>query len=193
MVLMLVLLLMSSLNSAAMDKNNIITETERLQIRRFTPDDTGALMAIFADKEVMKFSSVQKTFSFKEISDLINNKIIKDYQIHGFGRYAVTKKADGALIGYAGLSKQKLDTEGEFVDLGYAFTKESWGKGYATETAKAIVKYAQDTLKLPELTSIVSSDNIPSQKVTAKSGFTFSKTFVLAGRLHHIYKINFKQ
>lgn len=176
-----------------MNNNNLIAETQRLQIRRFTTEDIPALMAILADKDVMKFSTCKRPLSGQEIHILLHDKIFKDYQSHGFGRYAVIKKEDGTLIGYAGLSTQNIENEGKCIDLGYAFTKQSWGKGYATETAIALVKYAQEILKLDALIALIRPDNSASQKVAVKSGLTFYKNINFDDQLHHLYKINFKQ
>ncbi len=175
--------------SAAMHIDEV-ARTERLQIRRFSADDIPALATLFTDPEVMKFSTLKRTLSLKEIEDLIHTQILKEYAENGFGRYAVIKKDDGTLIGYAGISKQTILGLGTVVDLGYAFHKSYWRKGYATETAKALVTHAQ-TLNLPELVAVVSQENTASQNVVLKSGLTPWTNLQLNGIAHLVYKITF--
>jgi RimJ/RimL family protein N-acetyltransferase len=167
-----------------------VTHTERLHIRRFTANDIPGLATLFTDPEVMRFSTIRRTLSLKEIEDLIHTKILKEYTENGFGRYAVIKKDDGTLIGYAGISKQNILGLGTVVDLGYAFHKNYWGKGYATETAKALLAHAQN-LNLSELVALVSQENTASQNVVLKSGLTPSGNIQLHGIAHIIYKISF--
>jgi ribosomal-protein-alanine N-acetyltransferase len=55
--------------------------------------------------------------------------------------------------------------------LGYALLKEYWGKGYASESARAGRQYAFEVMKLPQIVAITEMDNIASQKVLLKCGF----------------------
>ena len=190
---MLVFLPLSTCYSFAMNKNAPIIQTERLHIRPLTVDDIPAIAAMFADEEVMKFSSCRRSLSYKETSDLVTEKIMKEYDNVGFSRYAVIKKDDDTLIGYAGFTQQTILAEEKFIDLGYAFAKKYWGKGYATETAQALVAYARSSLRLPELGAVVSHENTASQKVILKSGFSLFKNITLQGHTHYLYKINLEQ
>ena len=90
----------------------------------------------------------------------------------GFGLYAVNLKATGQPIGICGLLRR--DTLDD-ADIGFAFLPEYTGKGYAAESAEAILKNAQDILGMKRILAITSPDNFKSIKLLEKLGFEFVK------------------
>ena len=85
---------------------------------------------------------------------------------HGFSRLAVDLIETGELIGMCGIAR----LEG-YNDLGYRFAKRHWGRGYATESARAVVKHGFDTLDLPRIDAVVLLENRASRAVIEKLGF----------------------
>ena len=94
------------------------------------------------------------------------------YERLGFGLYAVELKDGGAPIGMCGLIKRDyLDA----VDIGFALLPEYWGKGYAYESAAAVMAYATGTLGLKRVVAITSSDNHSSARLLEKLGLRFER------------------
>lgn len=174
------------------DKTAKILETERLYARQFTGDDAPDLMPILGDPAVMGYT-FSKPFTIEGLKSLLTNQIPTSYKVKGWGRYAVVKKDDDALIGYAGFSVQKLDNEEEKIDLGYGFAKKYWKLGYATEIARALVCYAQNTVKIPALIAVIHPENAASINVVQKAGFKFFKESRYHTNPVNVYEIDLKK
>jgi ribosomal-protein-alanine N-acetyltransferase len=97
---------------------------------------------------------------------------------HGFGVWAVVEKASGKMVGTCGLGY--FDGRPE-LGLGFWFDPEYWGRGYATEAARACVAFAFDKLKAPELASTADARNKASQRVLEKAGFVWVETILEDG------------
>ncbi|MBF0548616.1 MAG: GNAT family N-acetyltransferase [Candidatus Riflebacteria bacterium] len=150
----------------------MVQETERLIFRKFAPTDLEAVYPIFSSPEVMKYSvtgALDKSGTKERLFE-----VIKSYQDNGFGKYAVIEKASNLLIGYCGLEKPM---EKDFLqpELGYRFVHKSWGKGYATESASAIVETAFQEYKLAEIIGFGEPENVNSIKVLLKVGMCYWK------------------
>jgi RimJ/RimL family protein N-acetyltransferase len=97
------------------------------------------------------------------------------YERHGFGLYAVELKDGGAPIGMCGLIKRdSLDA----VDIGFALLPEYWGKGYAYESAAAVMAYATGALGLKRVVAITSQDNDSSARLLEKLGMRFERMVI---------------
>ncbi len=163
---------------------NVILETERLYLREFIPEDGEHFFRMNNDPEVIKYTG-DAPFSNKDAADVF----IQNYDAYsrtGIGRWAVIRKSDKEFIGWCGL---KYNVKERVVDVGYRLYKHYWGNGYATESAKATIHYAFETLKYPFLVAHAHRDNDASHSVIRKSGMTFIKSFVydkLPARLYRI-------
>ena len=102
---------------------------------------------------------------------------------HGFGHWAVEEKESGRFVGRAGLKRHDnwpLDPEN--TEVGYLFDREVWGKGYATEAARAAIRYALRELYRPEVISIARPENAASRRVMEKAGLTYAGATVWEAR-----------
>ena len=95
----------------------------------------------------------------------------ENWLTHGYGGWVIRDKSDGQLVGSCDLDSEEL---GE-VELGYCLAKAYWGKGLATEVARAVVHFAFEDLKLERLVAVVVPENIASWKLLEQIGFTFKK------------------
>ncbi|WP_372793053.1 GNAT family N-acetyltransferase [Lutibacter sp.] len=151
----------------------IILETERLYLREFIASDGFHFYHLNNDFEVLRYTGNQPFKSLEEAMIFIKN--YSDYKRNGYGRWAVCIKETHEFIGWCGL---KFEEKKEETDLGYRFYKKHWGKGYATEAAKACVNYGFSVLKLKKLIGRVSIKNIASIEVLKKCGFIYKNKFI---------------
>jgi RimJ/RimL family protein N-acetyltransferase len=148
-------------------------ETERLILRGWRAEDFEPLAAIHGDPEVMVFlGGVQeRNDAWRSLSSLAGH-----WAIRGYGKWAVERKSDGAMMGRVGL----INPEGwPGLEVGWTLGKQYWGKGYATEAAEAALRYGFLTQPVDRLISCIDASNVASQGVAQRIGETKSGTDVL--------------
>ena len=156
--------------------NSITLETDRLILRPFKLGDEEEVLAFASNPKVQEYTGDIVRTSIAEITELITSVWLHDYKTYGYGRFAVIYKEDNKIIGFNGV---KYLPECDQTDLGYRFLPEYWGKGIATESSKAILEYAFNTLQLPEIIGFVEPENPASARVLEKLKFqkTASKPY----------------
>ncbi len=156
----------------------IFAETERLILREIMEEDEQSLFELDSDPEVHRYLGNQPIQSMEQIR-LVIAFIQQQYEDNGIGRWAVIEKSSGQFVGWSGLKffRENVNGHVEFHELGYRFMKKHWGKGYATESAKASVKYGFEQIKLKELFAMTDVNNTASKHVLKKAGFTYVETF----------------
>lgn len=147
---------------------NIILETERLYLREFTMDDAQLLIELNTP-EVLKYVHEPPTTT-ENAPIVLRDIILPQYKLYNHGRWAVHLKTSHEFIGWCGLKYVK---ERDEIDLGYRFFPKHWGKGYATEAAKAVIDYGKNVLQLPHIMAQAHLENIASQHVLEKCGLQF--------------------
>lgn len=168
------------------EKYNLYIETERLILRPFTIDDIVASYQLNLDKDVSRYTSDGGVVSMKEMARRIKEDVLGDYQKYGFGRLAVELKDQKRFIGFAGIKYLEYLRE---VDLGYRFEKAQWGKGIATESAKACLQFGFETLGLDRIIAMVIPENIGSVRVLEKLNFQFDQEIIDHGNQVHVYQL----
>lgn len=145
-------------------------ETERLILRPLTPADLDAYQAaVYGDAEVMRYLPGGQPRPIERTAQLIAF-FDEHWKAHGFSAWAVVEKASGELIGHAGLLY--IGDTGA-VELMYALAKSAWGKGYATEAARAALQFGFETVKLDEIHALAFAENTASQQVMRKLGMIY--------------------
>jgi ribosomal-protein-alanine N-acetyltransferase len=151
---------------------HIIFQTERLTVRRYTADDYDNYFSLHGDPVVMKYIRPAQT---REESDAkLEESILKVPPHEYLGRWAVEEKATGRFIGSFVITP--IPNDEERIQLGYSFLPEEWGKGYATEVAKAGVEYFYNRTPLTELYAVTETANTASENVLRKAGFQLLET-----------------
>jgi RimJ/RimL family protein N-acetyltransferase len=148
-------------------KHHIIFETERLIVRQYNFEiDTENFHLLNGDDEVMRYIRTTKS---KEECDVFLRKAIESYKINPLmGRWAADEKATGKFVGSFAI----IPIEGsEDIQLGYAFLKENWGKGFASELTKAGLDYYFKYTNADHIYAIAEEGNIASHKVLLKNSF----------------------
>lgn len=153
-------------------------ETERLIIRPITLDDVEEFYAMDSQPEVHLYLNRSPLKSNEEAKDYIKG-LLQQYETHGIGRVAVIEKATNQLIGWTGFKfiEAPMNDRINFLDFGYRYRKESWGKGYATEAALACIAFYYKNLTHIPLHASTHVDNQASRKVLEKVGFKITDTF----------------
>jgi len=146
-------------------------ETLRLILRPFSPDDLDEFAAINADPEAMRYIGTGKPQSREQTQTRLNG-ILNHYQQHGFGLFAMVDKTSGEFVGFCGL--QHLDNTSE-IEVGYRLACRFWGRGLATEAARACLQYGFEQLGLERIVAVVQPANVPSKSVAAKIGMKHIK------------------
>jgi RimJ/RimL family protein N-acetyltransferase len=161
--------------------------TERLALRRFTAADVDRLLELDGDPAVMRFISRQ-TRSRAEIEAEVLPRFLGYYARHaGFGHWAAETRGDGEFIGWFGLRPVRA-TGAAMVDwadaplpartaaLGYRLCRRAWGRGYATEGARALVRRAFTELGVEEVVATTMTVNTRSRAVLEKAGLAYART-----------------
>lgn len=144
--------------------NHVLT-TERLALRPVTAADHAALLAHWSAPDVRRFLFDGAPLSAAEIAEAIADSA-RDFAAAGYGLWLVHEKGGSDLVGTAGL--RPLDNAG--LEIFYSLVPGWWGKGYATEAARAVVETALGPLGLPEVLAEVDEDNVSSVAVVRRLG-----------------------
>lgn len=150
--------------------NALFLETKRLLLKFPTPDDLTSLLQLRADPEVMRYIGNGSTHQTEQVERFLTHAI--PYQErHGIGFCSIFEKNSGEFVGQAGLFHLGFDDTQPDIEVAYRLLPKFWGKGYATELAKALVHWGFTHLPVKKLVSAAHPDNLASQNVLKKAGF----------------------
>jgi RimJ/RimL family protein N-acetyltransferase len=143
----------------------MVIETRRLLLRRVTITDVDELVEIHANPELERFMGAwDRTRAVEWLSEVDEN-----WRKLGYGRVAITDRGSGRLLGRTGLMYLPQFSETE---LGWTLRRDAWGRGYATEAARACANWAFDEFQIPYLTSMIEVGNERSARVAGRLGMT---------------------
>lgn len=143
-------------------------DTDRLLIRSFERTDIPAYAEIVADPHVVRYIGDGEPYTLEQAEAYVEDVIERD-RITGISRYAVV--LDGELIGFCGFKDM-----GDHIDFGWRYAHRHWGRGYATEAARAVLAYGIDELKLTGIVAVAYEANVGSVRVIEKLGFEHVET-----------------
>jgi RimJ/RimL family protein N-acetyltransferase len=145
-------------------------KTERLLLRRWRDSDRIPFQAMNADPRVMEFFPSPLP---PEDSDALIARAESHFDRHGFGPFAVELPDEIAFAGFIGLSVPNFDAPFmPAVEIGWRLAFDCWGRGLATEGARAVIRYAFEDLKIDSLVSFTVPGNLRSRRVMEKIGMT---------------------
>lgn len=155
--------------------------TERLIVRRPRPDDQDNFFLLNGDENVMRYIRAVIT---KEESDAKLEQFLAEDQsgpsAKGLGRWLIDEKETGNFVGSFAIIP--IPGEPEKIQLGYSFIPAAWGRGYATEVAKAGLQYFLENTDIPQIYGVSETANTASMKVLEKAGFVFHGTKMEDGK-----------
>jgi RimJ/RimL family protein N-acetyltransferase len=150
----------------------MILETERLTLSLVRATDAPFILKLLNDPTFIQHIRYEGIHTLDEARAHIRVKYTCSYQTNGFGMYLVTLKSSSEQVGLCGIVKRDaLDCP----DIGYAFLAEHSGKGYASESANAVMQYGVHNLGIGRIVGITSIHNHGSIKILEKVGLVFSK------------------
>jgi len=147
-------------------------QTTHLLIRPFTIDDAEDYWPLVRLPEVIRYTGERPQQTLDDVREILVSRPLRDYAVHGFGRMACVEKSSGRLVGFCGL--KYLDDLQE-VDIGYRFLPDCWGKGYATESSRALIDEGVRRHGLSRLIGLVLPANLASARVLGKLGLSFER------------------
>ena len=148
-------------------------DTERLHLRRWRPDDREAHAAIWADPDVWESLYAGAPGDPAEVAAESFDRHLRHWEEHGWGTWAAIDPASGELAGWLGASHPTFipDVAHE-IEVGWTLRRNLWGRGLATEGAKAAVEAASTHLAPPRLISLILPTNPRSIAVAERLGMT---------------------
>lgn len=161
-------------------------ETSRLLLRGWRPRDLAPHAEMAADPEVMRYLGEGRTGGRSKAGREIATHVVH-WALRGYGQWALERRSDGASIGRAGL----WNPPGwPGVEVGWKLARDAWGEGYATESGRAAIEWARESLDVPELISIIHRENAASVGVAERLGMDRRLETTFKGHPVYIYGIS---
>jgi RimJ/RimL family protein N-acetyltransferase len=160
-------------------------ETERLVLREWRDEDLDGYHAMQNDPEVYRFlgnEPIGRSDAWRHMAMIAGH-----WALRGFGMWAVIEKDSAAFAGRVG----PWQPEGwPGLEVGWTLAREHWGKGYATEAARAAVGFAFEQLGAERVISLIDGANERSLKVSERLGQRFERDWELDGKPIGIYGVD---
>lgn len=161
--------------------------TERLVLRLPCLGDAPAAAELLTDPEVMRFLGGE-TVPREQAPDVVR-KWLGRWERGGVGPFVIERREDGCFLGRSGLlvwdtrtwTHTTLADAGDHAqpELGWALARAHWGKGYATEAARAVRDWAHADRRIDRLISLIAPGNLASQRVARRLGASPAETVTL--------------
>ncbi len=163
-----------------------VLETARLSLRELRHEDAGFILRLLNDESFKQFIGDKSVRSLEDARVYLDRGPIASYARHGFGLYLVSLREGAIPIGMCGLVKREALAD---VDVGYAFLPEFWSRGYATESAAAVLAFGRERLGLARIVAITAPENRASIGVLRRIGLRFDRLVTLEedGRALELY------
>jgi ribosomal-protein-alanine N-acetyltransferase len=172
----------------SVDPAALVLETERLLLRRLTMADLDPLAALYRDPEVRRYFP-DGTRTHEQTREELQWVIDVYYARYGYGLWATILRETGDFVGRCGLLPWEIEGRPE-VEVAYLLDRNHWGRGLATEAARAIADHAFATLPVERLICLVDPANNASANVATKIGMTlFRDDYVDEYGPAHIYAV----
>ena len=159
-----------------------VIQTPRVSLRELDFGDAEFILELLNEAGFIRFIGDKGVRTIAEARDYILQGPMDSYARNGFGLYAACLRgapngeAAGTPIGICGLVRREGLAD---PDVGFAFLSRYWSKGYAVESAAAVLAHARQTLNLARIVAITSADNAQSIAVLEKIGLKFERNIRL--------------
>ena len=154
----------------------LFLETRRMLLRRFTLDDVDALLALDRDPQVRRFVEDGRPVTREETTTTIEQWIGYYQRWETFGFWAAIEKQTDSFLGWFHL-RPREDGSANEPELGYRLNSSAWGKGYATEGARALIDKSFESPLVTRVVAETMAVHIASRRVMEKSGMHHERNF----------------
>ena len=151
----------------------IYAETERLILRSWKPVDLQPFSKMNKDPQVMKY--FPSTLTDVE-SEMFYYRIQYEFELKGWGLYAVELKESGEFIGDCGITIQNIDSE-MLPEIGYHIHKKYWRNGFAKEAARAVIDWVFQNTQYDKIYSYMKYTNVGSYATAMANGMKKVKEY----------------
>lgn len=156
-----------------------VLETERLSLREITADDAAFMLDLLNQPSFIKYIGDRGVRDLDGAREFIESHYQKSYRENGYGLYLVELRPTAPEIGPGSVAigicgfvnRDTLPAP----DIGFAFLPQYERKGYAYESAAAVMNHGRDKLGFSRVLAITTKDNDASGKLLSKLGFKFEK------------------
>lgn len=156
---------------------DVYLETARMVLRRFTAADVELLVELDSDPEVMRWLSG----GIPTAREVVEREILPGFLRHyerddQFGHWAAIERATGEFLGWFSLRRRDWGAEDE-AELGYRLRRAAWGRGLATEGARAVIVKGFAALGLERIVATTYEENARSREVVERVGMTIVRSY----------------
>ena len=162
----------------------IVLETDRLVLRRLTLDDAEFIFELVNEPSFIENIGDKGVRSLDDAREYLGIGPLESYQRFGFGLFLVLLKDGQVPIGMCGLLQRETL---EHPDVGFAFKPDFWRKGYASESAAAVLEYGRTELGMEQIVAVTSPDNAGSAAVLEKIGLRFDRMVDFNGAPNRLF------
>jgi RimJ/RimL family protein N-acetyltransferase len=155
-----------------------IVTTDRVRLRRLTLDDAPFILKLVNEPSWLEFIGDKGVRSEDDARGYLARGPIEMYARLGFGLYLTESKESAIPMGLCGLIKRESLAD---VDIGFAFLPAFWGRGYAHESALAVIAHAKSDFSMERLVAITSPENRKSMRLLERLGMTLEESIELSG------------
>jgi ribosomal-protein-alanine N-acetyltransferase len=160
-------------------------DTPHLSLRAWRPSDADVWHSILQEEGILRYFPNQNPPSRAKVDEYIAHHLAH-WKKFVYGHWAVVTREDGKVVGWNGL---EYLPELEQTEVAYLLSKRVWGRGYATEAARAAIRFGFETAGLGEIIGLVHPENAGSARVLEKCGMIFSDRLALWGMELSRYRI----
>jgi len=168
----------------------VITETERVILRTWTPLDHPVLERISNESRITRWLAIGEPLTNKKVDQFLSRQT-DGQELRGWCRWAVELRKPGlgdphGVVGFCGFGC-KFAPE---VELGWTLLPQVWNRGLATEAARAALDYGFSVIGFPQVVSAVLPDNAASRRIADKLGMVVDGTIKRDNQSHLRYVIH---
>lgn len=162
-----------------------LPKSKRLVLEYLTPDDSPFIFKLQSGSSWSQYIEAMPDRTLADAESYIRSGPMASYAQYYYGLYKVVFKEFAEPVGICGLVKRDFLTA---PDLGFAFLQEYQGRGFAFESAQAVIAHAK-TMRIPELQAITTPENVRSAKLLLKLDFTPDAEILHArDKTFHLYR-----
>jgi RimJ/RimL family protein N-acetyltransferase len=155
---------------------HVILETDRMLLRRFTPDDLELLVELDDDREVMRFINGGLPVDRGDVAEALEWWLGYYDRGEAFGFWAAIDRSDGAFLGWFHF-RPGAGHDASEPELGYRLHRRAWGSGLATEGSRALIDRGFAQLGIERVLAETMAVHGASRRVMEKSGMHLARTF----------------